>query len=154
MPAPVYCTVEDVGRFGIKAEALESFSAEDEIAPAAEAASRTIDTYLRDRFTLPLTAWGSEITQAAAIIAAFNLVSTEGFKPNENPEDSIVLIRYEKTLAWLKMVGQGLATPDVTGTPTPEDVPPPNVGRVISNVQRGYQTDAINGAGAFQGRRR
>ena len=150
-----YCEPSEIGRYGVNAEAIADLNAEL-ITPVIVAVSDEIDTYLRQQYVLPLSRWGSDITKAAAVMAAWEIISVRGFKPGENIEDSPLRLRYEDTLKWLKMVAAGTVAPDVddSDTSTPTAGAPAGAARVTSNSQRGYFSEDSSRAGPFQGSRR
>lgn len=150
-----YCEPADIGRYGVNTEAIAELHVEL-ITPVIVAVSDEIDTYLRQQYVLPLTRWGSDIIKAAAVMAAWEIISVRGFKPGESPEDSSLRLRYEDIKAWLKMVASGTVAPDVddSDTSTPAAGAPAGAARVTSNSQRGYFNEDPSRAGPFQGSRR
>lgn len=156
IPPVSYCDVPDLGRFGVNAEALERMSDEETKIPAIQGASAMIDDYLRDQFTLPLITWGTSIRRAAAIIAVYDIFTVRGGKPGDNPEDSILQIRYDDVIKWLKLVATGTVAPDVVDSDTTTPLPgaPSGVARITSNTQRGYFNTGPGRALPFQGGRR
>src|SRR5689334_16114345 len=65
------------------------------------AACDLVDSYLRGRFTLPLKSHGQDLTRAACIIAAYDLVTGRGYNPHNQGDDSSQLDkRYEATVSW------------------------------------------------------
>jgi phage gp36-like protein len=151
-----YCTPADLAIFGINAEALEALPVQDNELPPIGAASARIDSYLRQRYVLPLTRVGQDIREACAIIAAYRVLSVRGLKPGDNPEDANIRLQYEDMIAWLGKIAAGSVSPDVDDSDpsTPgagEQAAPP---RVSSNVQRGFYTENPTAAGPFQGSRR
>jgi phage gp36-like protein len=152
---PAYCEPSEIGRYGVNAEAIGELN-DELITPVIVAVSDEIDTYLRQQYVLPLTRWGSDITKAAAVMAAWEIISVRGFKPGENIEDSPLRLRYEDVKAWLKMVAAGTVAPDVddSDTSTPAAGAQSGSARVTSNSQRGYFSEDASRVGPFQGGRR
>lgn len=91
---------------------------EGDVENAIEAASRTVDSYLRKRFSLPLVSWGNDVSQAVADLAQYNLLSRRGFRPNSG-NDEIVVRRRDDAVKWLENVARGLVEPDIVDS-TPE----------------------------------
>jgi phage gp36-like protein len=58
-----YCTVAQIAEGGVSAEALDGIQAEKQTA-AIMGASDRIDSYLRQRYTLPLVLFGDDIREA------------------------------------------------------------------------------------------
>lgn len=145
-PITTYGTIAGLYIQGIRAEALTAFTADDKNS-ALEAASRTIDSYMRG-FTLPFTAVGTDVARATHIIAAYDLLSGRGF----NPEgiDKNLRDRYDDILVWLGKVADGKVIPTVTdSTPTVNEMLPSP--RVISASSRGYSSrGSIFGRQPFQ----
>lgn len=158
MPTPitVYCDYADLGRYGVNAEALERLSVEENQVGPIDAATAKVNSYLRAQYVLPLLRVGSDIKEATAIIAAWNILRVRGLKPGENPEDNVLRMAYEDTIRWLEKVAAGAAFPDVDdsdpGTPAAGD--PAGAPIVTSNSQRGYFSEDAFRAGPFQGSRR
>lgn len=154
---PLYCTVADLGRFGVNAQATEDLPVPENLTPAIEARSAFIDSYLNLKFTLPILVWGADLKECCAVLAAWDVISVRGFKPDENPEDHPLRIRYEDMIKWLESIRDGELIPVVTDSDTGDDgdsgggMRAPQVG---CNESRGYQSDDTTKTGAFQGRRR
>jgi len=107
-----YASVSDLITYGLPATALGALSPAQQNA-ALESASKVVDSYLRGRYALPLTAWGSEITEATCRIAAYNLLNVRGYNSAAGADENIAA-RYEQTILWLRDVQRQAAHPDVT----------------------------------------
>jgi phage gp36-like protein len=143
-----YCTIQQLERLGIKAEALARFQAPAKT-EACVAASAKIDSYLANVFTLPLIAVGTDLTRCCAIIAAYDLLSSQGLSPEGNDEN--VRLRYLDELKWLQLIAEGKIVPDATGSP-PETAVQVGRPRVVSSPSRGYSTRGTGQSpGPFQG---
>jgi phage gp36-like protein len=105
---PVYATLTDLTALGLRSAALAGISAADQ-QRALEAASRVADSYLQARYTLPLSAWGIDLTRTVAIIAAYDLLAARGFA--SEGADEHVRLRYEDAIRWLRDVSLGVVTP-------------------------------------------
>jgi len=129
-----YATREDLYRLGIRAEALEEISTDDQDA-ALEASSRYADSFLASRFQLPLIApYPADLVANVCQHAAYTLLAgTRGF----NPESSQSLRdRYDDAVDWFKGISRNLVHPQVTdSSPTTSSGRPP---RVVSKPPRGW----------------
>lgn len=107
----VYATTTDLGKLGLIKEALKKFPP-DQQTKQLSASSRKVDSYLANRYRLPLTAWDDDITQAVCILSAYEMmVSGGGWNPIPGSADEHLYLRYKDTIAWLKDVARTLATP-------------------------------------------
>jgi phage gp36-like protein len=153
-----YCTTEDLGRFGVNAQALEDISAEDGQAPPIEGTSDYMDGYLGKQFALPLIAFGDDIRECCAVITAWRVLRVRGLKPGENPEDNALYLDYKEKIRWLEQIAAGKVTPVVTPSPTTPGTGSSTPGgpSVMSNYSRGWQDDigATPSGLPFAGRRR
>ncbi len=144
-PLTAYCSVDQLQNIGVNVGALAKVRREDKEA-AIEAASRTIDAYIQRTFTLPLFVAGSDLGRAAAIIAAYDLISGRGFNP-EAGADKNLRDRYLDILKWLDMVNKGDIVPvGVTDSNTASREPA--AARVTSGSSRGY---SVRGTGQLRG---
>lgn len=114
----MYCDREQLARYGLPPKALSRFTPE-EIDRSLEAASAVVDGYLRARYTLPIAYWGLDLTRCVATIAAYDLMMSKGFDPNLAADEQLRL-RYEDSLAWLKMVRKAEVDPDIIDTKSPD----------------------------------
>lgn len=149
-----YCTVAEIARWGVSAEALDGIPAKPETETsgginqrdAILGASDVIDGYLRSRFTLPLTAWEQDLRRACAVIAAWDLISVRGYSPDDDPA---LKARYDAIIKWLEGVAAGKITPSVTdSSPGAEPGSPSGGPRVISSTSRGW---SVRGTGRARG---
>jgi phage gp36-like protein len=102
-----YATTSDLSTYGIPAAAIASVSGQTQA--ALDAASAKADSYLVNRYTLPLTQWGTDLTSAVCAIAVFDLMALRGFAPEG--ADDMIRGRAKDALRWLEQVGSGAATP-------------------------------------------
>lgn len=103
-----YATTGDLPVYGVMGNALTGIPDAD-LAKAIEASSAEIDSYLRHRFTLPLTTWGADLRRAACILAAFDVLSVRGLDPQNHKQ---LERRREAVEKWLDKVKAGDATPE------------------------------------------
>lgn len=130
-----YATIDQLRQFGSAGATLAALPATD-VNAALAAASSTADSYLRQRFTLPLTAWGDELTRAVCSLVAYDLLSNRGYDPGAGDNDNIRL-RYDDALAWLKDVAKGTLSPEVTDSAEPPGIE--DDGPVVyTNQRRGW----------------
>ena len=101
---PVYATVADLARLGVSAEALRGVPIEAQQS-ALSAASSLVDDYLGKAYTLPLVSWSDSLRRAAAIVAAYDLMSARGYNPSG--DDTNLRDRYLDVIRWLEKVSSG-----------------------------------------------
>lgn len=133
-----YASRADLTRFGISAAALTSVSTDTQDA-ALEAASRVADSYLRSRYTLPLTGYGDDLKRAVCAIAAWDLLSTRGYDPQRGGDEAVRL-RTDAAMSWLKDISAGRAAVS-GGVTTPGPSRPSRVAsaaRIVSDSKRGW----------------
>lgn len=133
-----YADRTDLTRFGISAAALSSVSTATQDA-ALEAASRVADSYLRSRYTLPLTGYGDDLKRAVCAIAAWDLLSTRGYDPQRGGDEA-VRMRSDAAVSWLKDVSAGRAAVS-GGVTTPGPLRPSRAATaatVASTSKRGW----------------
>lgn len=111
-----YAVPTDLVVYGAQSAALASFTS-DQQQSALDSASAIADSYLSAKFTLPLTAYGTDLKEAVCKIAAYNLLSARGFNP-ESGADANIRLRYQDAISWLKGVAKGEITPQATDSST------------------------------------
>lgn len=124
-----YATVDELYVYGAPEKAFGQLTPGQKTG-AIESASRDVDTYLRGRYSLPLTEWDTSITEATCRIAAYNLFSVRGYNPASG-SDVNIKDRYDQAMTWLNKVQKQQAHPNVT--PQPNNTPDWNQPVVISN---------------------
>lgn len=77
---------------------------------ARSSASAVTLSYVKKRYTLPLIQWGDDLRQAAAKIAAWDLLSRRGFNPGSR-SDVQIHARYMTAIKWLEDVRGGDVEP-------------------------------------------
>jgi phage gp36-like protein len=115
--ATPYASVADLTTYGIPAAALSGVDPAA-LQAAVTAACGRADSYLRNRYTLPLTAWDPVLTENVCWIAAWNALRIRGFSPDGI--DEVIRDGYKDAIAWLTAIATGKVTPVVTdsaGTP-------------------------------------
>ena len=122
----MYCDREQLARYGLPPKALSRFTTEEQDR-GLEAASGVVDSYLRARYTLPIQRWGLELTRCVAAIAAYDLMTSRGYDPNLAADEQLRL-RYEDSLAWLRMVRKNEVDPGIVDSKDPATPSrPPNM---------------------------
>lgn len=109
MTALVYATRSDMYAYAITADALTGVATGDQDS-ALNTASRLADSYLTNRFVLPLAVWGEDLRLQVANIAAFLLMRSRGFSPQQGDAEQL-RAGYEDAMDWLKAVAAGKVTP-------------------------------------------
>ena len=99
-----------------------------------EAASAELNGVLRARGPLPLTAWGTDVTQKICHVAAYELIARVGFNPAAGSDQNL-LLRAQVARDWMKGIARGEVHPDVTYAVTPNVKAHP---RVRSRANRGW----------------
>lgn len=118
-----YATIDDLQDAGLPPAALEGGPSFARQQKALMRASRVADTYLRNRYTLPLICpIDQALIDAVVQIAAWRLMSRRGFNPSSGLD---VAIRqgYEDAMAFLTRIANGQAQLCVTQT-VPESLQP------------------------------
>jgi phage gp36-like protein len=154
LPSAAYCTIAQLSLYGIRAEAIANV--DPSILQAnIGAASDVIDSYLRSRFTLPLLAWGSDITGACAKIAVYTIIQARGFN-SARASDEQIKAAYDEAIHWLVDISNSKATPNVEDSAPasfPGQVQGGGTVQVSSYQPRGYTSQGNCYGGAFVGRR-
>lgn len=103
-----YATIADLEEAGLPPGAIGSVDWQTQ-QRALERASRIADTYLRDRYTLPLSCpIDQSLVDAVVQIASWRLMGRRGFDPN-SPGDATIRIGYEDAIKWLTRIANGQA---------------------------------------------
>lgn len=137
-----YAEIADLTALGIVASSISGHTTTTK-ERALDSAGAFIDGYLRARgLTLPLLAWGDDLTECNAVLAAETLLNTAGHNPAMGRDD-ITTRRSERWRQWLRDYADGRVSIDVTdSTPTDtSDDPEASVGVVASyTAKRGWRT--------------
>jgi phage gp36-like protein len=117
MPTPVqYCTVAELGQFGISPEVTADPDAPIDSAVLdgiLQACSAQADGYLQSsgRITLPLTAWGVDLKMCVAKLAAWEIMAVRVGHNPDDPNNFVWRDRRDEALKWLDSVARGLVMP-------------------------------------------
>ena len=105
-----YATLADLRQLGINPSALAGIPDED-LERAIQAASATVDSYLATRYTRPILAWGDDVREKTAALAAWLVMSRRrGFNP-EAGSDVALRTNHDDAMRWLKDVARYDAEP-------------------------------------------
>jgi phage gp36-like protein len=115
--ATAYASLADIGIYGLNTATLPPWIVTSTQQAKLDAANAKVDSYLNSKFRLPLVAYGKDIVEAAAVMAAFELIVLRGFDP-ESEKDKIFSDRYERTIKWLEGIAAGTVLPNVTEPPS------------------------------------
>jgi len=129
-----YCDVSDLSTYGVSAVALDPIDPTIQQG-ACDAASAIVDSYLRDRFKLPLSRWGVDLRQKTAVLAVYDLLVVRGYNPSAGADVNLRL-RYQDTLEWLLRVARQEVQPDVT--PQQHESPGYDAPIILTNSNRGW----------------
>lgn len=129
----IYATPDDVTNLAINSAATDGIT--DSVkAEACLSASADADSRLPPRYTLPLAAWGQDIRERVAQIAAYTMMRHRGFMPEG--VDELIVKDKDDAQRWLSKAGAGTITPSgiVDSTPNKRGGAP----RVFSRPARGW----------------
>ena len=110
-------------------------------------ATEEADSYMRGRYTLPLLAWGNDVTRYTAYIAIYLLMSGPiGWAPQAGTDDNI-RTNYYRAVGWPDRPGTGFfpgiqrqaVQPDVTPSIAVGQDPTCDAPQVSTNQPRGWQ---------------
>lgn len=140
-----YASNTEFTEAGLPAGAIVGLSS-GMITRTLERASRVADTYLRDRYKLPLSdPYDPSLVDCVCQIAAWRLMQRRGFNPN-TPGDAVIRVGYEDAIAFLKRVSNGQAQLDVVQSAPNAEEP-----IVSSSIPRGYSGDDNSSSLPFVG---
>lgn len=123
MASVQYALAADFAKHGLPAAALDGFTGDvDQILTKSSA---KVNSYLRGRYKLPLTApVPDEIIEATCWLAAYSVMTVRGYDPN-NDCDLTIESRYRDLIGrpmqpgWLQEVARGRVNLDVSADATP-----------------------------------
>ena len=120
----VYATPADLYTLGIPLSAVSGIDAAT-LHGALAAASDMIDSALGNIAGLPLTVWGADIRRAAAIIAAYDVLTARGVNPDVDAgvrERYLDIVGRPGMSGWLGQVANGKLTPPGIIDATPNEL--------------------------------
>ena len=134
-----YATTSDLAAYGLPSAVLSTIDPATQ-QEALDAASAKADGYIRSRFVLPLKTWGLDLRQAVAKLAAYDLMSVNGFNPEAGADENLRM-RAQDAEKWLANVGKGEISPAFTdSSPTvgADGLSKPSGPRLTSQASRGW----------------
>ena len=112
-----YAQRTDLAAIGLPAQALAGIANATQDLHLLKASGK-IDTYLRSRYSVPLSApYADEIIEVCCCLAAYSLLVYRGFNPNSY--DVNFRLRYEDAVGYLKDLSAGRASLDIAADATP-----------------------------------
>lgn len=120
-----YATEGEFNDMGAPPEAFASLPSAV-IVSALVWASSVANSYLKKRYSLPLSAYGEDLKSAVVDIAKWRLIKRRGFNPNSG-QDVVIADAYKDAIAWLTMVSKGDCELDGAVDTTEEDEATPLV---------------------------
>jgi phage gp36-like protein len=99
-----YCTPANLAQY-LPSAAL-SLATNAQQLQACDDASQEADSYMRGRYTLPLLAWGQDVTRYTSWIACYLLAQLIGFAPQAG-SDRLIVERYYQAVGWPDRAGTG-----------------------------------------------
>lgn len=120
-----YAEIAHLEALAMLRSSLASVSTEDKNL-ALESASDEANSYLRARYTLPLTRWDTALRQHVVNITVYRLMSRKGFDPGVGSQE-IIRLNYEDALRWLRGVQATTISPDVEDSAPPSTPGSPSV---------------------------
>lgn len=111
MSTTPYISVGEFNDLGIPAAAYAGL-APTVISSAILSASSLADSYLRKRYTLPISTPGDDLKAKVADLVQYNLLVVRGFRPDSG-NDVIASKRRDDAENWFRDVAKGLVEPDI-----------------------------------------
>lgn len=133
-----YATTTDLAAYGLPASVLAGIASGDQTRALAAASSK-LDGFLASRYAVPLTSYGTDVTQCVCAWAAAELMFFVGYRPDGS--DQTVIDRSERWDAWALNVSKGHIHPSggvTTPAAQPEGRIASGVFSVTSSSQRGW----------------
>ena len=146
-----YAQISDLSTLAITAAVAARFG-DTAMTAALQAASSIADSYIASQFVLPLAlspqGWDMSLTLATVNIAAYLLYCQFGFNPAA-PADKLIVERYERALAWLKLIADKTIFPQWVDS-SPDAVGADRANQFINSDPpvgfTGRSCDYLNGA--------
>jgi phage gp36-like protein len=140
-----YVAYTQLGQY-MAAQALNLATMAQQIQACTDA-TETADSYLRGRYSLPLLAWGSDLTRYTAYIACYLLMAGPiGWSPQAG-SDGVIKTNYYEAVGYPDRIGTGwfpriqrqAVQPDVTPSIAVGQDPGHDLPQVASLPLRGWQ---------------
>ena len=100
-------------------EALDGLGGTSTVQGALDIAAGRVNSFLKKRYTLPLTSWGEDLEYAELCLAQFQLISRRGFSPQSESDKNAKELK-DEAITWLKLVAKGEVEPDEIADSTPD----------------------------------
>jgi phage gp36-like protein len=113
-----YCDPSDITDIAVPEHSIEEIPASKR-AKACITATDVADGFVGAAYTLPLTAWGEDLRQQCAYLAAAQLFSGRGFD-SQGPDKNVADNR-DSALKWLDRLANGRLSPPGMIDSTPEE---------------------------------
>ncbi len=113
----VYADPTDITAFAVPEASIEEIGASQRV-DALVAATEVADGFLNSSFELPISAWGSDLRQNVAILAAATLFRQRGADP-QGP-DVIVFDSESRAMKWFDRISNGRLKPPGIVDTTPD----------------------------------
>ena len=134
----LYATLADLGNLGFVSTAFGQLT-NPQVQAQLQAASDYASSKMAARYSLPLLAWDTSITQGVAQIATYQCMCLRGFDP-ANPGDVSARDLWIAARGFFDAVERQHAHPLVTESPMPTNQAQPVYAAplIISNPQQGW----------------
>jgi phage gp36-like protein len=135
----IYCTPEDMLRFGLPADSISALVVcDEERIDACLAATDEAEGYLATRYTMPLQSWGDALRLHSSKLAIVALLDGKGWQAS-GPDD-VIMAAYNRAIAWLKGVARGDINPPgvIDSSVPPGGASSGSRARVSSATARGW----------------
>jgi len=131
-----YATEAHFALVGLPAPSTQGVSSES-ITEALAQASSKITSYIGGRSPLPLSNFGLDLRRCAIVIAAYDLMTFRGYKPQTETDN--FRLRYLDEIKWLEGVRDNKITPEGIVDATPTDATDDGDSSVVySDAVRGW----------------
>ncbi len=141
-----YAAPAQLVQLAINAVALGSITNADQQA-ALDAASTELDGYLASQYVLPLSSWGTDLTEHTCHIAAYRLMGRRGYRAGG--VDQGFKERYDDAIRWATKISTGTVSPPgiIDSSPNLREGAPGFVSGLVGNTIPGTATPSITIAG-------
>lgn len=113
-----YATRADIEKYGVAPEIIVDVS-NDDVDAVLEAVSRVADSYLSNRYALPLVSWGTDLTINVCEIASFRLLIAQKLLAPMTNDYEVWSDRATAATRWLEGVTKGNICPTGVVSATP-----------------------------------
>ena len=135
---PAYCTLQDIESTSLPPEAIEGINPKT-VTRIIEAVSAEADTYLAQRYTLPLSEVDPALRQHVANRCALQLAISQGLD-TMSAEGEVLTRIAASSLAFFRDIAKGLASLSITAAVPPVDT---DLAEVFSSEEIGAVTDRV-----------